>query len=142
VPAVLVGQIQQYPRQPPRQVEEEDVGQLGVQAADMAGQRLQHVQGEVGVVGQVVHELFAVQRPRFGRLQGDGRGRARRVVEQGQLTEEVAGAKDGQDDLLPFGRGMADLDLTAADHVEQPARVAQVKNHLAGAEAARHEGFG
>ncbi len=67
------------------------------------------------------------------------RRRARRTVEQGQLSEEVAAAQRGDDGLLALHAGQHDLHGARADDVQRVAGIALVEDGLVAPEAATSE---
>src|SRR6185436_5485696 len=64
------------------------------------------------------------------RLHGDHGRRARLVVEQRHLPEEVARPHHRQDDLLPLGRDHRDLDLPFLDQAEDVAALVGVEDDV------------
>jgi hypothetical protein len=58
------------------------------------------------------------------------------VIEQGQLSEELASPKDCHGQLAASGTGMIDANLPARDQVEDVSRVTLLKDRLSSAEGA------
>ena len=90
---------------------------------------------EVGV-GQLLVEVFRRQHTQAGRQAGEGRGRARQLVDQGHLAEHVAGTELG-DALALAVLLAADLQQAVLDDEGGVARVTLAEQPLAfGEEAA------
>ena len=78
--------------------------------------------------------MSAVQLEELRGVEGDRRGGPRAAVEEGELAEDVAGAGDGQDDLLARRVLEKQLHLAVPDDEERFARVARLEEPLAGGE--------
>ena len=68
----------------------------------------------------------------LGQRGGGGRTRAR--VEEGQLTDQLAGAEHGEHVLPAVGGGAVELHLALGHHIEPVARVALVEEGVAARE--------
>ena len=139
--AEAVGQVEQGLGHAAGHVGEDQVGQGRVGAAQTLGQGAQHVLGERGVGLDEAHELGVLQREQVRGGHGRGGGRARARVEQGQLTDDLAGAQDREEVLAAVGRGVTELDLAGQQDVQAVAAVALVEERLATAQGRlRHHG--
>ena len=86
-------QADEHGRQPPGDVEEMQLLDVVRQPAKLPGQRGQQGVTDGRLRGDQLAELLARQHDRLGGDQRGGRGRTRRAVEKGQLTEDVALAR-------------------------------------------------
>jgi hypothetical protein len=133
----LAGEAEEQLREPPSEVEEDEVARLLREPSDQLPEAAHHgvEDGRVPQHG-VQHGRTAQEQARRG-LDGDDRCRAGRPVQEGDLPEHLTDAESGEHGLLARGRGEHDLDQTFADHEQRVAGVALVEHVLALAVGAR-----
>jgi hypothetical protein len=117
-----------------RHVGEDQVGHLVVGLAEPAGDRAQQCRRHLGPDVQPGLEVAVAEAEELDLGEGGGGRGARPGVEEGQLTDQLAGAEDRQHVLAAVGGGAVQLDLAFGDHVEAVARFALVEERVAAGE--------
>ena len=116
-------------------VEEVQLLDMIGQAAELRRDRREQGVDDRGLGGKQFAELGTRQDERLRRLEGRGRRGSRRTVEQGELTEDVAGSERCENGLVPGVGREHDLDRTRHDDEEGVTWVPEMEDHFATAEA-------
>jgi len=118
--------VEQQARHAPVDVEQRQAADLAVGLAQPAHQAAHHRHVHLEVLGQALLEVALGDRQQLAGLNGDHRRRARLVVDQAHLAEELARAEDAEDHFLALGVAHHDLEAAREHDVERiggvPAR--------------------
>lgn len=91
------------------------------------------LEGDFGVLDAEGMEVAAGDKGDLGIFNGDGRGRIRTAVEDGELGDGFAGKVDGEDLFAAADGGFEDADFAAGDAMEAGAGLAFREEQFAGA---------
>ena len=97
---------------------------------DPHGEHLEQGQGDLRVALEQDLEVLLVELQGGYRVHGNGRGRARRLFENGHLAEDLPGLKHG-DGLLDLLEDLDDLHPPGLDHVEGVPGLVLAEDHVA-----------
>jgi hypothetical protein len=129
--AKTVGQVQQVLGDPARDIGEDKVGHHVVRPAQPLGERPEHVQRDLRPIPEPRHQGLVLERGQHRVGHGARRRRPGPRVEQGQLTEHLAGPDNAEQVLPAVRRGARQLHLPFEHHVEGVTVLALAEQVLA-----------
>lgn len=115
--------------------------ELVVQSSDVTSQDRQDALGSIDVLTQESAKVLPVEHERLDRFKGNDGRRARLIVQQGHLAEEIAGAKQCDDRFITLSGRENDLDLTAQENDQVTAGLSLGEDGLPAAIAAELQAF-